>query len=224
METGLIWTILATAVSVGIGCGTCCSPVISMFLSSYVISHADGTKKGFYSFGVFFLGKLISVTLLCVASAVVGRQFIGKDGFIGSLNLRLTVQVVMSGIGLVMTIRWFLKNRKQKSCGGCRDRECVKKEGKTGNLAVFLAGLAYGCTPCAPLLLIIGYAFTLPAALAGMTGTVFGLASACSPVLLLALFSGSLSTKMAQEIPHCLKWFRLASYVLLMVMPFLFRL
>lgn len=89
METGLIWTILATAVSVGIGCGTCCSPVISMFLSSYVISHADGAKKGIHSFGLFFFGKLISVTLLCVTSAVIGRRFIGEDGFVGSLNLRL---------------------------------------------------------------------------------------------------------------------------------------
>lgn len=222
METGLIWTILATAVSVGIGCGTCCSPVISMFLSSYVISHADGAKKGIHAFGLFFFGKLISVTLLCVASAVVGRQFIGEDGFIGSLNLRLAVQVVMSGIGLLMVIRWILENRKHKSCSGCSGH--AKKEGKTGNFAVFLAGLAYGCTPCAPLLLIIGYAFTLPVALAGMTGAAFGLASAFSPVLVLALLSGSLSTKMAQEIPHCLKWFRLASYVLLMVMPFLFRL
>ena len=128
----------------------------------------------------------------------------------------------MSGIGLLMVIRWILENRKHKSCSGCSGH--AKKEGKTGNFAVFLAGLAYGCTPCAPLLLIIGYAFTLPVALAGMTGAAFGLASAFTPVLLLALLSGSLSTKMAQEIPHCLKWFRLASYVLLMVMPFLFRL
>lgn len=222
MENGTILPILTTAVSIGIGCGACCSPVISMFLSSYVISHADGAKKGVYSFGSFFLGKLISVTLLCMAASMAGRQFIGEDGYIGTLNLRLSVQIVMSCIGFLMAVRWFIENRKQKTCKGCT--ECGKKEGKTGIFAVFFAGLAYGCTPCAPLLLMIGYAFTLPLVQAAMTGVVFGLSSAFSPVLFLAAFSGALSRKMAREIPHCLKWFRLASYVLLMVMPFLFRL
>ena len=83
------------------------------------------------------------------------------------------------------------------------------------------AGLTYGLTPCAPLLLIIGYSFTLPVALAGATGIAFSLASMASPVLLLTVITGALSKKMRQEIPGCNKWFRLGSYLLLMVMPFI---
>ena len=88
---------------------------------------------------------------------------------------------------------------------------------------MFLAGLTYGMTPCAPLLLMIGYCFTLPAPLAGMTGVAFSLSSMVSPVLLLVVVSGSLSQKMGREIPEVVKWFRLASYMLLMVLPFVLK-
>lgn len=84
----------------------------------------------------------------------------------------------------------------------------------------FLAGVTYGFTPCAPLLMMVGYTFTLPVVIAGITGGAFGLASAASPILLLAALSGALSKRMKRELPHGLKWFQLASYLLLMVMPF----
>ena len=53
-----------------------------------------------------------------------------------------------------------------------------------------------------------------------MTGVAFSLSSMVSPVLLLVVVTGVLSKKMRKEIPDAVKWFRLASYVLLMVMPF----
>lgn len=88
---------------------------------------------------------------------------------------------------------------------------------------MLMAGLTYGMTPCAPLLLMIGYSFTLPAPLAAMTGIAFSLSSMASPVLLLVIVTGTLSKKMRKEIPDGVKWFRLASYVLLIVMPFVFK-
>ena len=57
--------------------------------------------------------------------------------------------------------------------------------------------------------------------LAGVTGVDFSLSSMVSPVLLLVVVTGALSKKMRKEIPNAVKWFRLASYVVLMVMPFL---
>ncbi len=57
--------------------------------------------------------------------------------------------------------------------------------------------------------------------LAGVTGVDFSLSSMVSPVLLLVVVTGALSKKMGKEIPDAVKWFRLASYVLLMVMPFI---
>jgi len=209
---------VTAAVSVGLGCGTCCSPIISTFLSTYVVSHAGGVKKGIVSFICFFFGKMVSVSLLCMVSALVSRQFISESGYIGSCNLRLVSQVAMSVIGAVMMIRWFMESGRKK-CGGCK--ECGKKEGRSGYATIFLAGFFYGMTPCAPLLLMVGYCFTLPVAAAGMTGILFSLASMASPVLLLVMITGELSKKMSREIPHAVKWFRLASYMLLTVIPFI---
>ena len=71
MNASMIVPALTTAVSIGLGCGTCCSPIISTFLSSYVVSHSGGVKKGALSFLSFFFGKMCSVSLLCIVSAVI---------------------------------------------------------------------------------------------------------------------------------------------------------
>jgi len=56
-----------------------------------------------------------------------------------------------------------------------------------------------------------------------VTGVAFSLSSMVSPVLLLVVVTGALSKKMSREIPDAVKWFRLASYLLLMVLPFVFK-
>ena len=159
MNASMIVPALTTAVSVGLGCGTCCSPIISTFLSSYVVSHSGGVKKGVLSFLSFFFGKMCSVSMLCIVSAVTARQFIGRDGMIGSFNLRLFSQAAMSAIGVFLAGRWFLEwkavGKKHQTCGGCK--ECGNQKGKAGAVPMFAAGLTYGITPCAPLLLMIGY-------------------------------------------------------------------
>lgn len=64
------------------------------------------------SFISFFAGKLISVTSLCMIAAAVSRQFISQDGYIGNFNLRLAAQCAMSGIGVVLAVRWLSELRK----------------------------------------------------------------------------------------------------------------
>lgn len=218
MNTQFFLPAITTAISVGLGCGTCCSPMITTFLSTYVVSHSKGVKKGVFSFLSFFFGKMLSVSLLCMISALVSSQFINENGYIGSFNLRLFSQIAMSVIGVVMVIRWFWELKKQKKCGGCKG--CRTTQGKSGFIPILVAGITYGMTPCAPLLLMIGYCFTMPIPLAGITGITFSLSSMVSPVLLLVVVTGALSGKMDREIPEAVKWFRLASYVLLMIMPF----
>lgn len=222
MDITLLFPAITTAASIGLGCGTCCSPIISTFLSTYVVSHSNGVKKGILSFASFFLGKLISVTFLCMVAAAVSHQFISGEGYIGGFNLRLAAQFAMSGIGAVLAIQWLLDLRKGRhSCHSCHN--CGKQEGKAGILPMLCAGLTYGFTPCAPLLLMIGYSFTLPIFFAAATGIAFSLASMASPILLLTVITGALSKKMRQEIPGCVKWFRLGSYILLIVMPFVIQ-
>lgn len=218
MNTQFFVPAITTAVSVGLGCGTCCSPIITTFLSTYVVSHSKGAKKGFFSFLSFFFGKMISVSMLCMISALVSSQFINENGYIGSFNLRLFSQMAMSMIGVIMVIRWFFELKKQKKCGGCIG--CGNMQERSGFIPIFMAGITYGITPCAPLLLMIGYCFTMPVSMAGITGVTFSLSSMVSPVLLLVIVSGVLSGKMNKEIPEAVKWFRLVSYILLMVMPF----
>ena len=220
MNISLLVSALTTAVSIGLGCGTCCSPIISTFLSTYVISHADGVKKGLLSFASFFFGKLLGVSLLCTASALISRRFISEEGYIGSFHLRLFSQIAMSLIGAVMVVRWVMELKKERKCRGCKS--CGKQERKAGIIPVLMAGFTYGMTPCAPLLLMIGYCFTLPVPLAGLTGITFSLSGMVSPVLLLIVVTGAFSKKMKKEIPEAVKWFRLASYVLLMILPYIF--
>lgn len=219
MDASMVVPALTTAITVGLGCGTCCSPIISMFLSTYVISHADGVKKGVFSFVSFFLGKLIGISLLCTTAAVISRQFISPDGYIGTFNLRLAAQIAMSMIGIVMVIRWIMENTKsQKECKDCHS--CKNLKGRAGFWPMLAAGFTYGITPCAPLLMMIGYSFTLPVFLAGASGIAFSLSSMVSPVLLLVMITGALSKQIAKEIPQHMKWFRFGSYLLLTVMPF----
>lgn len=218
MNTFLLVPALTTAMSVGLGCGACCSPIISTFLSTYVVSHSNGVRKGIFSFISFFLGKMLSVSLLCSISSMISRQFISENGYIGSFNLKVFSQVAMSVVGVVMVIRWFLELKNKKKCSNCKGFR--KSEGKLGFVPILIAGVTYGMTPCVPLLLMIGYCFTMPISLAGITGIIFSLSSMVSPVLLLVVVTGVLSKKMDREIPEAVKWFRLASYVLLMVMPF----
>lgn len=222
MDASVAIPAITTAITVGLGCGTCCSPIISMFLSTYVISHANSVKKGVLSFVSFFMGKLLSISFLCMIAAVVSRQFISPDGYIGNFNLRLTAQMAMSLVGIVMAVKWIIENTKlQKVCKDCHG--CAKPKGKAGFWPMFTAGLTYGMTPCAPLLLMIGYSFTLPVSLAGASGIAFGLSSMVSPILLLVIITGALSKQIAKEIPQHMKWFRLGSYLLLVVMPFVLR-
>jgi hypothetical protein len=215
-----ILTVITTAATVGLGCGTCCSPVISAFLSTYVVSHADGVKNGVLSFLSFFLGKLLSVSCLCMIAALLGKQFIGSDGNVGPVNLRLVAQIIMSGIGMVMAVKWIIENRQQKSENNCRGCGKSKKQISSGFLPMLAAGITYGFTPCVPLLMMIGYSFTLSVILAGVTGISFGIASAAIPILLLVIISGALSKRLMWELPQYLKWFQLASYLILVIMPF----
>lgn len=220
MDTSLLLTSLTTAISIGISCGTTCSPIVTTFLTAYSLSHTDGIKNTVFTFGKFFIGKILSVIILCIISSLIGMQLIDNNGYIGNINLRFIIQIIMSTIGIYLLIKWFNENNKNK-CKSCTS--CNKKNNDTNsnNIPLFLAGIAYGITPCAPLLLIIGYTCTIPILYAGITSLVFGLSTLIGPIIFLAFLTGTLSKKIRKEIPDFLKWFRLISYILLILIPIL---
>lgn len=222
MGLTLLLPVLATALSVGLSCGTCCSPAVSVFLSSYIITHAGGLKKSLLAFSSFFIGKVIAVVLLCGLAALIGSQFIDAAGYVGGVNLGQLMELAMIALGLVLIGKWLRDYKKTanraSNCSGCsgeKKNRITDAQGAKGLLPLFSAGLAYGASPCAPLLMMMGVAATLPLATAVLVGGVFAAASTLTPVLLMVLLSGVLSGKIATEIPRQLQWFRLASYVLL---------
>lgn len=213
MELALLIPVLATALSVGLGCGSCCSPAVSVFLSSYIVTHAGGMKKSLVSFLSFFMGKIIAVVLLCFLASLIGSQFINDAGYVGNVNLGLILELSMIALGLVLIGKWIVDYKNPTShCSGCSGE---KRADAKGLIPLFSAGFAYGASPCAPLIMMIGVAATLPFSTAALVGGVFAAASTLTPILLMVLLSGVLSGKIAKEIPQQLQWFRLGSYVLL---------
>lgn len=224
MQDNSLLVSVLTAVSIGLGCGTCCSPIISLFLSSYLVSHAGRMKRAAWVSLCFFAGKIVSVAGLCMAASYVGRCFVSENGMIGGFSLRLAVQIAMSCIGIRFILSWLRENRKgdkKSACDSCGEHKIISdgKKGK-GAGAMFMAGFVYGASPCPPLIAMLGYSAALPLIHSGVTGMAFGLSSILTPVTMVMLISGFLSGKMAREIPRCIKWFRLASYTVLAVLPF----
>ncbi len=103
-----------------------------------------------------------------------------------------------------------------KSCGTEKNEEFTEE--KSNHAALISMGFGYGISPCAPLILITGYASTLNIGYAAILGMVFSLASTLSPALLIMLLSGVLAKRMHKEIPQYITWFRLGCYVLMIVL------
>ncbi|WKY45759.1 sulfite exporter TauE/SafE family protein [Eubacteriaceae bacterium ES2] len=214
----LLLPVLTTAVSVGLSCGTCCSPTVSVFLSTYIISHSGGMKKSIFSFLSFIIGKIVAVMVLCAIAAALGSRFIDDAGYLGSLNLQLLMQVLMVALGIVLIVKWIYDGRNpNKNCSSCSGEKPINAKGM---LPLFLAGFTYGATPCSPLILIIGLCTTLSIVQAMLVGFIFTLASTLTPILLMVFISGILSGRIKKEIPQYLRYFQLASYVLIAVLSF----
>lgn len=180
---------------------------------SEITAHAGGMKKSLWSFLSFFIGKVAAVVLLGTLAALIGSQFISAAGYIGSLNLRLILELAMTAMGLWLIGRWIVHYcQPDAHCSGCAGDKSVTAK---GFLPLFATGFAYGASPCSPLVMIIGVCATLPLTTAILVSTIFAAASTLTPVLLMLLLSGVLSGKIAREIPWQLPWFQLGSYVLI---------
>ncbi len=209
---------LTAAASVGMGCGTCCGSGISAALYGYLTTHMKNIKQSFIGFFDFFIGKLIAVISLCCIASAVGSNIIDEGGNVFGIKAAVIVDGFMLAMSIWMLIGWIRErtgHKSCKSCGGCKEHTKKTEYRKSNHAALIGMGISYGLTPCAPLILMTGYAASLPFGYAAMLGTVFALASTISPMLFMLLISGVLAGKMYKEIPQYLTWFRLACYVLL---------
>lgn len=213
---------LTAAASVGIGCGTCCGSGISTALYGYLTTHMKSMKQSLIGFFDFFFGKFIAVITLCCIASVVGSNIIDENGCVFGIKTGLIADSVMLAMGIWLLIGWIREQKGHKgckTCKGCKGDNTKKSEYKKSNHAALIGmGISYGASPCAPLILMTGYAASLPLGYAALSGAVFAIASTISPMLFMLFISGILAGKMYKEIPHYLKWFRLGCYILLIVL------
>ena len=141
-------------------------------------------------------------------------MFIDENGYIGSFNLHHAVSWVMLASALFLIRRW-LQSRKQ-TCAKCGGK--CHSDNKSRLIPSFTVGLAYGAYPCAPLLMVAGYAITLSLPGAVLLGAVFALASSLSPMLVIFGLSGVLSGKIRTQLGKAMPWIQLSVYILFLVL------
>lgn len=216
MGLSLLLEGLSVATSVGLGCGTCCGSGAGILLSGYVMSHARDSRQSMLAFLSFFLGKIAGVAALCVVASLVGNAALVDSGLLSNGWVERVFDAFIVGMGLWFLFGWYREARGRKVCGDqCRDHHKMREavEGGIHMPALFAAGAGFGITPCAPLVIVASLCVTLPAGHALVTGAAFACASIASPLLLVLLLSGVLTTRMHKEIPGMLRWLRLACYL-----------
>ena len=220
---------ITAALSVGMGCGTCCGTGVSAFLFGYLTTHAKTMKHSFRAFFCFYLGKILAVAGVCLASSLVGRRILDESGSIGGIDLHFWLDLCMIAMGIWFVYKW-IREFRHSDCETCHHcSSSAAPEGKFHTLmkrlsgetkgvnypALTALGAVYGISPCAPLLMMAGYAATLSPLASVLSGSAFAMASALVPMLLLMLLTGILSSKLYKEIPQYINYFRLFSYLLL---------
>ena len=218
----LLFESMTAAASIGMGCGTCCGSGISAALYGYLTTHVKNIKQTLRAFLDFFLGKFLAVIALCCIASIVGKNIIDDSGKVLGIKTAVIVNAVMLVMGVWLLVGWIRERRGHNGCKSCA--HCGSNESKTidakkvSHSALIGMGVSYGISPCAPLIFMTGYAATLPLGYAALLGAVFAAASTVSPILFMLLISGVLAGKMYKEIPQYLTWFRLACYIMLIVL------
>lgn len=212
------------AIAIGLSCGTGCSPLISLFLASFIMGNSGSVKKGLLSFFYFFTGKTSVVVVLAFLSAIFGSAVFNEDSSFLDFNLKLVFDIflITTGVVLLLKILFYNKGTCEEvkycgekpfvSCGLCDSKGKTIRD-KTG-FAVFLAGVAYGVTPCAPLLMILILASMSKPTTSIPISILFSVSTAISPLIVLSAMAGFFSKKMHEEIPQFIKLFRIIAYVI----------
>ena len=211
---------IVTAASMGLGCSVCGGGSMVPLLSGYLLTHAGGFHRTVQGVFAFLAGKCLSVATLCAVSSLLGSRLLHPDGMAGGLPVRAVVDGGMIAAGAFFLIRWIAEKRGmlQRDCGRCREKTVEMKSDRISLPALLGMGAGYGVLPCAPLVMMAGYAATVPAACAVVSGGVFACCSFLSPMLLLLLMTGVLAGKICLEIPQYLSWFRAGCYVLMILL------
>ncbi len=193
---------LLGAVTMGLTCGAGCSPAIAMFLGNYVVQAEGEQKKTLTVFGLFYGGKAAAVLLVCTVAALVGSAVVNADGYLGRYDLDSIMPIFLLVSGLYLLYQCLIEHKKY----GCKEcKKCGKRSSYLKYSSPFLGGFIYGLTPCAPLVLLAGYAVTLPFWQAFLLGVVFSVACSVPSLFMILVFAKLLVVKIKQEVPSLLQ-------------------
>ena len=198
-----------SAASVGIGCGAGCGSAASAFLTTYVITEGKGVPSSLRQVLSFYLGKVLAVLLVCLTGSLLGKSFITADGTIAGFSLNRLQYGMILAAALWLLYSWM---RERKGCRSCR--HCAAS---IRLIPSFTVGWAYGLSPCAPLIMVLGYSTLLSAGEAILLGLIFSVASSLIPSLMVLLFSGVFSSRLKKQLGKMIPWIQLIIYVIYLV-------
>ena len=197
---------LTSAVAVGIGCGAGCGSSASAFLTTYVLSEGKNMRYAMSQVAAFYIGKMLAVAAVCTGGALLGKTLIAESGDLAGFPLRRLVSLAM-----IITALWLMKSwaGERKGCKNCR--HCSSRSRRIPSFAV---GMAYGFSPCAPLMMVLGYSALLPVHSALLLAILFSLASSLVPAMITLVLSGALSVRISAQLGSWLPYFQLIVYVI----------
>ncbi|WP_246637696.1 sulfite exporter TauE/SafE family protein [Crassaminicella profunda] len=215
------------AILIGLGCGFSCGSTSTVFLTTYIMGNENDTKKGFFSVIHFLLGKIMVMILLGLISSLMGTAIIGQNTTIGGFDSKIILNIVEIFTGIMILYKLF----KKKSC--CDKKSCSKtvtnkekKERIIEHVPLWLAGVAYGMTPCYPLAVMLLFSATLTSLNACLLMLVFGIFNSISPVIIYGTMAGYFSKKMYKEIPqyvHLIQGMAAVIFIFVGVYPFIIK-
>jgi hypothetical protein len=199
------------ALTIGLSCGTACSPLANLFLTSYTMSGFIGFRRGLGAFSCFVLGKTTVMMILTVFSAILGSVVLGENSKVFGFNRKLILDICLILTGVVLLLIQDCGPKSRSGCRGCA-KSCRQLGGvppeKAAKLPIVIMGAAYALTPCAPMVIILGYASMLAPLPALRLGLIFSIASSVSPLLIITALAGFFSRKMHLEIPQLMRSFQ----------------
>lgn len=214
---------LGISAAVGFGCGSTCGSSASVFLLSYLVSSEKSGRENTRYTLIFYLGKCIAISLLCILSSIVGSRIITAEMAESSfLKHCFPMLVLIASVGMLINL--LDRSRKRKgcvSCGKCGAEGTLPYLQNTGRFSVWmllLMGMVYGVTPCAPLLLVLGYAVLLPVYGAICLGLIFSIASCITPGIVVLGLGNFLSKKIMLQIQEQRRHFQAGIYLFLIAM------
>ena len=154
MEITTLLPLLLTGAGTGLTCGACGNPMVNVFLAGYLFTHTGQLRKSILTFLGFHPGKAISVMGMCALISGLGSAIVDNSGNLFGIPLRKCVYAAMLVFMLAQILRWF---RTEKCSGNCRHAESDRFA------PMLVYGILSGLSPCASLVVVLGYASALTA-------------------------------------------------------------